>query len=201
MVQYLVPVPPISRLRRCVQRTALENRIVILVSLAVAIFGLSQIFFSHWRGWMIQHRRIQWTLRGNWSPVLRWRQGLLFTVRSEKLLLCRSCHRCARPGCWHPAQATILISCISGLEKCFTAFLVTSVADPWHFGKDPAPRIRPSESLTIGSGFGSKSGSGSCNLQDGNKKLYFSNFFANYFLKLHYHFSKIKSHKGVKKQQ
>jgi hypothetical protein len=96
-----VPVPPISRLCRCVQRTALENWIIILVPLAVTIVGLRPIFFSHWRG----YRRLRWTVRGNWSLVLRRWQGLLFTVRGGRLLLGRSCHRCARPGCWHPAHA------------------------------------------------------------------------------------------------
>jgi hypothetical protein len=38
-------------------------------------------------------------------------------------------------------------------------------------------------------------------LQDVNKSLFFPSFFAYYFLKVHlYHFSKIKSHKEVKKQ-
>ncbi len=69
-----------------------------------------------------------------------------------------------------------------------------SVADPWHFGTDPDPRIRTSDkrilirilllsSVTF-------------------KTAIFLIFFAYFFLKLHlHHFSKIKSHTEVTKQQ
>jgi hypothetical protein len=59
--------------------------------------------------------------------------------------------------------------------------VVTSVADPWHFGLDPVPAI-----FII-------------DLQDANKKLIKKRFSACYFLKVHiHHFSKIKSQKSQK---
>ncbi len=66
-----------------------------------------------------------------------------------------------------------------------------SVADRWHFGTDPDPRLwlmdpDPDPAISF------------VELQDANKKLFFS---AYYFLKVHLHyFSKKKSHKEVKKQ-
>ncbi len=62
----------------------------------------------------------------------------------------------------------------------------TSVADPWHFGTDPDP---DPAIFAI-------------DLQEANKKLFFSSFSPYYFLKLQLHnFSKIKDHKEVTKQQ
>jgi hypothetical protein len=65
-----------------------------------------------------------------------------------------------------------------------------SVVDLCHFWKVPYPQIRTTDPALFVRG-----------LQEANKNIFFSKFFAYYFLNVHlHHFLKIKSHDVVTRQ-
>ncbi len=116
-----------------------------------------------------------WTSRSLFdSSVLQMLQSLCIVMEPDPFGSASICHIRIR-------TESLPIRIRMDFIQMWSLTIGTSVADPWHFGVGPDPRIHvwlrdpdPDPAIFV------------IDLQDANKKLFFTSFFDYYFLKVRY---------------